>query len=228
MVSNTQEKKQWTIADLVEVLPRGMSDFQMKQFVVASQLTPIKQLQQVTMEAESREENLRKTEYEDKKNQLKIDILKKKRERETDPLYQMEIDLEIHSLEEKIYLSVKEVKRLRNELETFYEILEYFNENYDIGEMLSMKDTLEIDYWVKRLGRQAGLDIVSTGRISTGNLQAMLDLPEEIFHVTLQEALKITNEMAAYIPVPQLGAVPDKETLVKFNQDGTQDQIARS
>jgi hypothetical protein len=56
----------------------------------------------------------------------------------------------------------------------------------------------------------------------------MLDLPEEIFHVTLQEALKITNEMAAYIPVPQLGAVPDKETLVKFNQDGTQDQIARS
>jgi hypothetical protein len=228
MVSKTQEKKQWTIADLVEELPRGMSDFQMKQFVVASQLTPIKQLQQVTMEAEVREENLRKTEYEDKKNQLKIEILKKKREREVDPLYQMEIDLEIHQLEEKIYLSVKEIKRIRSELETFYEILEYFNENYDIGEMLAMKDTLEIDYWVKRLGRQAGLDIVSTGRISTGNLQAMLDLPEEIFHVTLAEALKITNEMAAYVPVPQLGSLPDKETLIKFNPDGSQDTVERS
>ena len=140
----------------------------------------------------------------------------------------MEIDLEIHQLEEKIYLSVKEIKRIRSELETFYEILEYFNENYDIGEMLAMKDTLEIDYWVKRLGRQAGLDIVSTGRISTGNLQAMLDLPEEIFHVTLAEALKITNEMAAYVPVPQLGSLPDKETLIKFNPDGSQDTVERS
>jgi hypothetical protein len=224
----SNQKKDWKIAELVEALPRGMSDFQMKQFVVGAQLTPIKQLQQVVMEAEVREENLRKTEYEDKKNQLKIEILKRKREREVDPLYQMEIDLEIHSLEEKIYLSVKEVKRIRNELETFYEVLEYFNQNFDIAELLSMKDTLEIDYWVKRLGRQAGLDIVSTGRISTGNLQAMLDLPEEIFHVTLQEALKITHEMAAYIPVPQLGAVPDKETLIKFNEDGSQDKIARS
>jgi hypothetical protein len=222
------EKKVWQIADLVEALPRGMSDFQMKQFVINSQLTPVKQLQQVVMESEVREENLRKAEYEDKKNQLKIEILQKKRERETDPLYQMEIDLEIHQLEEKIYLNVKEVKRIKNELVTFYEVLQYFNDNFDIGEMLSMKDTLEIDYWVKRLGRQAGLDIVSTGRISTGNLQAMLDLPEEIFHVTLQEALKITNEMAAYIPVPQLGSAQDQETLIKFNQDGTQDKIARS
>lgn len=222
------EKKVWQIADLVEALPRGMSDFQMKQFVINAQLTPVKQLQQVVMEAEVREENLRKAEYEDKKNQLKIEILKKKREREVDPLYQMEIDLEIHQLEEKIYLNVKEVKRINNELNTFYEVLQYFNDNFDIGEMLSMKDTLEIDYWVKRLGRQAGLDIVSTGRISTGNLQAMLDLPEEIFHVTLQEALKITNEMAAYIPVPQLGSAQDQETLIKFNPDGTQDKIARS
>jgi hypothetical protein len=222
------EKKVWQIADLVEALPRGMSDFQMKQFVINAQLTPVKQLQQVVMEAEVREENLRKAEYEDKKNQLKIEILQKKRERESDPLYQMEIDLEIHQLEEKIYLNVKEVKRIKNELVTFYEVLQYFNDNFDIGEMLSMKDTLEIDYWVKRLGRQAGLDIVSTGRISTGNLQAMLDLPEEIFHVTLQEALKITNEMAAYIPVPQLGSAQDQETLIKFNQDGTQDKIARS
>jgi hypothetical protein len=222
------EKKVWQIADLVEALPRGMSDFQMKQFVINSQLTPVKQLQQVVMESEVREENLRKAEYEDKKNQLKIEILKKKRERETDPLYQMEIDLEIHQVEEKIYLNVKEVKRIKNELVTFYEVLQYFNDNFDIGEMLSMKDTLEIDYWVKRLGRQAGLDIVSTGRISTGNLQAMMDLPEEIFHVTLQEALKITNEMAAYIPVPQLGSAQDQETLIKFNQDGTQDKIARS
>jgi hypothetical protein len=223
-----QAKKQWTIADLTEAMPRGMSDFQMKQFVINSQITPIKQLQQIAMEADVREENLRKADYEDKKNQLKVEILKKKFDRETDPLYKLEIELEIAQLEEKMYLNIKERKRLYNELKTFYEVLDYFNENYDIEELIAMKDTLEIDYWVKRLGRQAGLDIVSTGRISTGNLQAMLDLPEEIFQVTLKEALRITNEMANYIPVPQLGAEPDKENLIKFNQDGTYDKIARS
>ena len=82
-----QAKKQWTIADLTEAMPRGMSDFQMKQFVINSQITPIKQLQQIAMEADVREENLRKADYEDKKNQLKVEILKKKFDRETDPLY---------------------------------------------------------------------------------------------------------------------------------------------
>lgn len=222
------EKKKWSVSEIMDAIPRGMSDFQMKQFVINSQITPIKQLQQAAMEADIREDNLRKSVYEDKKNNLKIEILKEKLNRETDPLYKMEIELEIHSLEEKLFLSGKEVERMKYELNTFYEVLEYFNENYDITEMLAMRDTLEVDYWVKRLGRQAGLDIVSTGRISTGNLSAMLDLPEEIFKVTLQEALAITNEMANYIPVPQLGAAPDKETLIKFNTDGTQDRIDRS
>lgn len=222
------EKKKYSVADLVEAIPRGMSDFQMKQFVVNSQITPMKMLHQIALEADVREENIRKADYEDKKNQLKVEILKRKKERETDDLYRLEIDLEIAQCEEKIYLNVKERKRIYNELKTFYECLDYFNENYDIEEMLSMRDTLEVDYWVKRLGRQAGIDIVSTGRISTGNLQAMVDLPDEIFQVTLQEALRITNEMAQYIPVPQLGAEPDKETLIKFNQDGTADKIARS
>ena len=224
----SNEKKKWSVAEIMDAIPRGMSDFQMKQFVVNSQMTPIKQLQQAAMEADVREDNLRKGVYEDKKNNLKIQILKEKLGRETDPLYKMEIELEIHQLEEKLFLSQKEQQRMKYELKTFYEVLDYFNENFDIGEMLTMRETLEIDYWVKRLGRQAGLDIVSTGRISTGNLSAMLDLPEEIFQVTLKEALKITNEMAAYIPVPELGSMPDKETLIKFNPDGTQDRIARN
>jgi hypothetical protein len=222
------DKKRWTIAEIMDAIPRGMSDFQMKQFVVNAQITPMKQIQQIALEADVREDNLRKSVYEDKKNNLKIQILKEKKNRETDPLYQMEIDLEIHSLEEKLFLSDKEQARMKYELKTFYECLDFFNDNYDIGEMISMRDTLEVDYWVKRLGRQAGLDIVSTGRISTGNLAAMLDLPEEIFKVTLKEALAITNEMANYIPVPQLGMEPDKEALIKFNQDGTQDRIDRS
>jgi hypothetical protein len=222
------DKKRWTIAEIMDAIPRGMSDFQMKQFVVNAQITPMKQIQQIALEADVREDNLRKSVYEDKKNNLKIQILKEKKNRETDPLYQMEIDLEIHSLEEKLFLSEKEQARMKYELKTFYECLDFFNDNYDIGEMISMRDTLEVDYWVKRLGRQAGLDIVSTGRISTGNLAAMLDLPEEIFKVTLKEALSITNEMANYIPVPQLGMEPDKEALIKFNQDGTQDRIERS
>jgi hypothetical protein len=222
------EKKPWTVADIMEAMPRGMTDFQMKQFVINAQMTPIKQIQQAAMEAEVREENLRKSDYEDKKNQLKLEILKKKLERETDDLYRMEIELEIHAIEEKLFLSTRERKRMEHELKTFYEVIDYFNENFDVEELISMRDTLEIDYWVKRLGRQAGLDIVSTGRISTGNLSAMLDLPEEIFHVTLKEALKITNEMAEYIPVPQLGAEPDKETLIKFNQDGTSQRIERA
>lgn len=208
--------KTYTATDIMEVMKKGMSDFQIKNFVVNAQMTPMKQLHQAAMETEIREENIRKGDFEIKKNELKIRILNAQKAKETDELAIAEIDLELHICDEKIAGAKKEQIRMNHELKSFYEVIKFFNENYDIDAMLEMQDTLEIDYWVKRLAKQAALDLISTGRINNGNLSAMMDMPDEIFQICLKETYMLTSQLAQSVPFPALGGGSQEEFLLKF------------
>ena len=224
-----QDKKVYKAKDILNVIQKGMSDFQIKNFVVNAQLTPIKQLHQAAIEISVREENLRKGDFEDKKQRLKIEVIKQKMSRTSDSLELAEYELELHQLEEKLVAIADEKVRMHYELQSFYDVIDYFNDNYDIEQMISMKDTLEIDYWVKRLAKQASLDLVSTGRISNGNLSAMMDMPDEVFQVCLNECYKLTNQLAKVVPVPALsGPGDDGEFLIKFGPSEAQNAITQS
>jgi hypothetical protein len=213
-------KKTYTANDIMENLEKGMSDFQIKNFVVNAQLTPLKQLQQAAMEAQVREDNIYKSEHEVKKIELKIRVLELAKEKSEDEFEQAQIDLDLLMFREKIIAVKKEVVRIQRELKSFQEVLDFFNENYDIEKMIEMKDTLDIDYWVKRLSKQAAMDIIATGRIGTGNLSAMLDMPEEIFQVCVKETYSLTNRLSKVIPLPGLAApASTEEPLLKFDKD---------
>jgi hypothetical protein len=213
-------KKIYTATDIMENVEKGMSDFQIKNFVVNAQLTPLKQLQQAAMEAQVREDNLKRSEHEIKKVELKIRVLELARSKSEDELEQAQIDLDLHLAREKVVNVKKELVRITRELKSFQDVLDFFNENYDIEKMIEMKDTLDIDYWVKRLSKQAAMDIISTGRIGSGNLSAMLDMPEEIFQICVKETYALTNRLAKVIPMPGLAAPADtEEPLLKFDKD---------
>jgi hypothetical protein len=214
-------KKIYSANDIMENVEKGMSDFQIKNFVVNAQLTPLKQLQQAAMEAQVREENIKRSEHEIKKVELKIRVLELAKERSEDELEQAQIDLDLHLAREKIINVKKETKRIAKELKSFQEVLDFFNENYDIEKMIEMKDTLDIDYWVKRLSKQAAMDIVATGRVGTGNLSSMLDMPDEIFQVCIKETYALTNRLAKVMPLPGLigPAGTTEESLLKFDKD---------
>jgi len=213
-------KKTYTATDIMENIEKGMSDFQIKNFVVNAQLNPLKQLQQAAMEAQVREDNLKRSEHEIKKVELKIRVLELAKERSEDELEQAQIELDLHLGREKVINVKKEMIRIQRELKSFQEVIDFFNENYDIEKMIEMKDTLDIDYWVKRLSKQAAMDILATGRIGTGNLSAMLDMPEEIFQVCVKETYALTNRLAKVIPLPGLAAPASiEEPLLKFDKD---------
>jgi hypothetical protein len=208
--------KTYTAGDIMESMKKGMSDFQIKNFVVNAQLTPIKQLHQAAMEAEVREENIRQGDFEIKKNELKVRIINAKQVKETDELALAELELELLVCNKKIAATKKEQIRMQHELKSFYDVIDFFNQNYDIDAMLEMQDTLEIDYWVKRLAKQAALDLISSGRINNGNLSAMLDMPDEIFQICLKETYALTSQLAKSVPFPALGGGSQEEFLLKF------------
>jgi len=214
-------KKIYTATDIMENVEKGMSDFQIKNFVVNAQLTPLKQLQQAAMEAQVREDNFKRSEHEIKKVELKIRVLELAKAKSEDELEQAQIDLDLHLAREKVINVKKELVRITRELKSFQDVIDFFNENYDIEKMIEMKDTLDIDYWVKRLSKQAAMDIISTGRIGSGNLSAMLDMPEEIFQICVKETYALTNRLAKVIPMPGLPppSADSEEPLLKFDKD---------
>jgi hypothetical protein len=213
-------KKTYSAVDILDNVEKGMSDFQIKNFVVNAQLTPLKQLQQAAMEAHLRSENMRKSAIELKKIGLKIRKLEKAKAEAEDDIDQEMIDLELDVLNEKINAVNKEQTRIARELKSFQEVIDFFNDNYDIEKMIEMKDTLDIDYWVKRLSKQAAMDIIATGRIGTGNLSAMLDMPEDIFTICVKETYALTNRLAKVIPMPGLAAPSGSDdALLKFDKD---------
>jgi hypothetical protein len=218
-------KKVYSASEVLEVTSRGMTDFQIKNFVINAQITPYKQLTQACLEIDIRQESLERLKFEIEKNTIKLKILEKKRETEQDELFQLQMDLEIHNIKDKIKAGEKEIIRSSKEMQSFKDVLDFFNENYDIQEMLSMKDTLDIDYWVKRLARQATMDLIGQGRISTGNMTAMLDMPPEIFQICVQETFKLANELSKVVPMPALAGPGQEEFLLKFGNEEQKEEL---
>lgn len=212
--------KTWTARDVLGKMYKGMSDFQIKNFVIGAQLTPLRQLYQAAIEIDAREDNLRMSDFEEKKQGLKIRILEAKLAKATDELERAEMELELLTVRNKLDTILRERDRMRQELQSFYDVVDFFNQNYDIDDMMGMKDTLEIDYWVKRLSRQAALDLVCTGRIGNGNLSAMMDLPEEIFQISLRETYKLAQNLSKHVPAPSITAGSEEEFLLRFGPNG--------
>ena len=61
------------------------------------------------------------------------------------------------------------MKRVQDSVENEEDIQRYFDQDPEE----------ERKYWIARMGKQAAMDILSFGRISTGNLDSIAMLPEE-------------------------------------------------
>ena len=48
-------------------------------------------------------------------------------------------------------------------------------------------------YWIARMGKQAAMDIISYGRIGSGNMTSIMDMPEEDQVETLGIAVKYSG-----------------------------------
>lgn len=169
----------------------GMSPEQMNMYVINSHVTKDRQIKQALLECENRFHNLEKLRIERKKHQVKYKQIQKELEITTDE-YERELlllDLEDMDLDFNVFRRREET--VEKELETFIQYLE----SLDITEE-ELETKLEYDpveekkYWIARMGKQAALDIITSGRIGSGNLDSIAMMAEEdqvaIFEVAIQ------------------------------------------
>jgi hypothetical protein len=178
---------------------QGYSEFQMQNFVINPAITDFRKMDQVMLEVDSRAQVEKTLEMELKKNLIEIDMMKEDIEafdgREGHKLL-MELDLD--RLNYDYLVNKKRHKQAAKELKVLTTFISNsFDKKEDVISLLEDNiEEKEAHYWVTRMAKQAAMDMISTGRIGVGNMDAIAGMPEEKQVETLATALQYNQRLS--------------------------------
>ena len=232
-------------SDAIEAFVEGNMDYgmtheQIKNFVVNSHVTDKRKLRQVLIEVERRNHDRKKTILDKKRKEVEIARLKDRLNVTEDPYERqlMEFDIEEFQLDlNKFCLSLHQYD---NEMNAF---MEWINKNWgSIEEVEKAAEYTEEDerkYWIARMGKQAAIDVYTTGKIGTGNLDSIAMMREDDQYSTLNVAMqyagllnvgiaKIQNELKPHLDklmmdgsstrIPTMEGIEDNLNLKLYDQ----------
>lgn len=160
------------------------SKFKMRHFVGDAQVTPYAKLKQFIVEAREREEIIAAMEFDKRKLDVDLKILKRKIEQEQDELQKELHQIEYDRSERAQHLGIKRLEDIYKERQQFLDLIDEFNNSPEgklpdgtlLLECLSdpaIEEKLEQELWTARLAKQAAMEIATAGRIGSGNLDAI-------------------------------------------------------
>ena len=218
----------------------GMTHEQIKNFVVNSHVTDKRKLREVLVEVERRNHDRKKCVLDRKRKETEIERLQARLETVEDPYERrlMELDIEEFELDRNKYNVT--LHQYDNELAAF---MDWINKHWDsIEEVEKAAEYTEEDerkYWIARMGKQAAIDVYTTGKIGTGNLDSIAMMREDdqfaTLNVTMQYAgllnvsiAKIQNELKPHLDklmidgtstrVPTMEGIEDSLNLKLYDQ----------
>lgn len=227
---NFNEKEQEILSGALN-LNSGQSTFQSKFFVANSQLTPYRMLKQCLLELEARHQS-----YFDMKNKLKrkkveIRIAQKLYHETEDELEQELIIVDIESMQHDIDVWDRKIKQAAEEVVTFMELAKEIAGDDDtlLQKAYGYDEEEERDYWIARMSKQAAMDMMSSGRIGTGNLDSIAMMDDEAQVATLARTLQYTQRlsegMAKIGEAVSNGLLEQQDNLPKYDIPSVTDKL---
>ena len=178
----------------------GMTHEQIKNFVVNSHVTDKRKLRQVLIEVERRNHDRKKVVLDKKRKEVEIARLKDRLNITEDPYERqlMQFDIEEYELDlNKFQVSLHQYD---NEMAAF---MDWINKHWgSIEEVEKAAEYTEEDerkYWIARMGKQAAMDVYTTGKIGTGNLDSIAMMREDDQYATLNVAMQYSGLLSAGI-----------------------------
>jgi hypothetical protein len=169
-----------TILENAVKFSTGQTDYQNENFVMNSHVTKYRQVRQALLEIENRYHGIRKIKLDVRRDEIKIKALQRDLEKCEDELEAELIRIDIEDLESDNEIRKRKLHRQEQEIDVFVKRVQDSVENEeDIQRYFDQDPEEERKYWIARMGKQAAMDILSFGRISTGNLDSIAMLPEE-------------------------------------------------
>jgi len=187
-------KKDFDVLSASMRFDSGMTEYECEHFVADPQLTPWRKVRQALMELETRYHA-----YMENRNSLrKAEILRKRLNRDM-PLLPDELDRELMQIDmEKndydIGIWKRKLRQSELELKYFLNVVDKYVDDDHPLEYYCQENHQEVRmYWIARMGKQAAMDIISYGRIGSGNMTTIMDMPEEDQVETLGVAVQYSG-----------------------------------
>ena len=187
-------KKDFDVLSASMRFDSGMTEYECEHFVADPQLTPWRKVRQALMELETRYHA-----YMENRNSLrKAEILRKRLNRDM-PLLPDELDRELMQIDmEKndydIGIWKRKLRQSELELKYFLNVVDKYVDDEHPLEYYCPENHQEVRiYWIARMGKQAAMDIISYGRIGSGNMTTIMDMPEEDQVETLGVAVQYSG-----------------------------------
>ena len=212
-------KKDFDVLSASMRFDSGMTEYECEHFVADPQLTPWRKVRQALMELETRYHA-----YMENRNSLrKAEILRKRLNRDM-PLLPDELDRELMQIDmEKndydIGIWKRKLRQSELELKYFLNVVDKYVDDEHPLEYYCQENHQEVRmYWIARMGKQAAMDIISYGRIGSGNMTTIMDMPEEDQVETLGVAVQYSGMIGGGIDKLNIMIAPKLQA--QLAQDG--------
>lgn len=206
----------------------GMSDFQSRYFVVNSQVTNYRRVRQALLEIETRIAAKKQIERSRRKTEVQKLILERDYVNEPDILKKELIKVDIEQCDYDLSVYDKKYRVCLQELEKFAQIVKDIVP--DIESLEKYKEHNEVEernYWIARMAKQATMDLMTVGRIGSGNLDSIAMMPIEDQQETIKAALKYNGLLTKGISAIEKNAIEELSALpgMKYIDEIVNDQL---
>jgi chaperonin cofactor prefoldin len=168
----------------------GTPYFKIKNFVGNAQVTPFQKYKQFLLELRSREEVIENLLMNVAKQEAAIEVIEEALEGSLSPARSKQTQFELITNKNDLVKIHRRIKQAYEERTNFMNALDEMHLNGEdvlsdgtpFSKALSdpaLSDMLEAEHWRFRLGKQAALDLITTGRIGTGNMEAISMMEEK-------------------------------------------------
>ena len=187
------------ILDVLNEHNFGMSEYQLQNFVIKSQVTNYRQVHQSLIELNSRRDSILQTEVDQKRRAIKKRKIERDLENVTDEFEKELLELDLEEVKKDLEFAHKRLSIQKKEYQLFLDaITSQFRSKEELENYMNDPEQ-ERKYWIARMGKQAAMDLLSSGRIGSGNMDAIAMMSEEDQIQTLKVAIQYSGLMSVGI-----------------------------
>jgi|TARA_R110000744_G_scaffold35868_2_gene82829 hypothetical protein len=214
-------------------LNSGQSKYQSEVFVAHSQLTPYRMIKQCLLELEARHHSWFNIDNKLKKKRIEIQMAAREIDVEDDDLrcQMIAIDMEdmAHDIEVWERKKIQAEEEVHDYLRLAKKIAVDSGDEGIIEKAFGYDHEEERKYWITRMAKQAAMDMVSYGRIGSGNMDSIAMMPEEDQVLTLATTLQYNERLGQGMTeignAVSQGLLDNKEHLPRFDVPKVTDKL---
>ena len=203
------------ILDVISEHNFGMSDYQIQNYVIKSQVTNYRQIKQSLIELNARRDAILQIEVDQKRRKIEKKKIKYDLENSKDQFKKELLEIDLEEVEKDLEYAEKRLLIQKKEYQLFLDLItSQFETKEQLEEYITNPEE-ERKYWIARMGKQAAIDLLSTGRIGTGNMDSISMMSEVDQVQTLKVAIQYSGLMGVGIAKLQQEMVPYLQQLEK-------------